>query len=266
LLTSRFRYTNLSGQSGGNATGLAKTGNVEDYIFTDLYSAKYRVEFIPPAKYLFTVQNSAAATDALDSDASPADGCTPLISLAAGESNLTIDAGLYIPAEIFGYVFKDMDEDLICNAACDTLMTNMLVSLKIDDECIDTTYTSTNGYCKFVKVPLCVVTLQVLCTDGCLVNVPYSCDPMRNRAVSNNLHSAVTCKTVPGQWYSVMVSGELGPAAQWSVEYVSYVNAKGIWSPFDSQKFQGGPGNSTTVRVLHTRNKAFFKAVELDLD
>jgi choice-of-anchor A domain-containing protein/uncharacterized repeat protein (TIGR01451 family) len=67
------------------------TGN---YLFTDLTPGSYKVKFILPANYYFTVKD-AGTNDALDSDADVTTGFTGCYTLAAGENNLTVDAGAY---------------------------------------------------------------------------------------------------------------------------------------------------------------------------
>ncbi len=67
------------------------------YHFTGLTPGDYFVCFVPPAGYAVSPQNQGA-DDALDSDASPATGCTVATTLSPGEDDLTWDMGLYMPA------------------------------------------------------------------------------------------------------------------------------------------------------------------------
>ena len=72
------------------------------YLFDDLEPGTYCVEFEKPSDLcefgdpVFTAQNQG--DDALDSDADPATGKTGPVTLAAGETNLTVDAGLFCPS------------------------------------------------------------------------------------------------------------------------------------------------------------------------
>jgi hypothetical protein len=50
-------------------------------------------------------------TDGSDSDADPTTGNAPLTNLVSGESDQTIDAGIYRPAIIGDYVWRDTDGD-----------------------------------------------------------------------------------------------------------------------------------------------------------
>ncbi|WP_028552775.1 SdrD B-like domain-containing protein [Paenibacillus sp. UNC451MF] len=72
------------------------TGNVYDkpgyYTFGNLQPGRYVVKFDPPTGYEFTPKGKGTDS-AVDSDAK-GDGATDVIILAAGDRNLTIDAGL----------------------------------------------------------------------------------------------------------------------------------------------------------------------------
>ncbi|MDO5612969.1 MAG: SdrD B-like domain-containing protein [Paracoccus sp. (in: a-proteobacteria)] len=65
------------------------------YLFTGLQAGDYQVGFARPDGYSFTTAN-AGSDDAIDSDAAQATGRTGTISLAVGEANLTVDAGLVL--------------------------------------------------------------------------------------------------------------------------------------------------------------------------
>jgi len=64
------------------------------YLFTDLMPGDYYVEFDKPDGYVFTMQD--IGDDTMDSDADANTGMTDCTTLASGESNLTLDAGLYM--------------------------------------------------------------------------------------------------------------------------------------------------------------------------
>jgi hypothetical protein len=66
------------------------------YLFDELTPGDYYVEFIAPAGYVFSPQDQGA-DDAVDSDADQTTGMTICTTLDAGETDLTWDAGLYMP-------------------------------------------------------------------------------------------------------------------------------------------------------------------------
>ena len=75
----------------GNLVDSQSTGPDGEYLFTLLEPGCYQVTFTAPDGTSFTIQN--AGPDDIDSDADPATGVTPQVTLASGEQNLTIDAG-----------------------------------------------------------------------------------------------------------------------------------------------------------------------------
>jgi protocatechuate 3,4-dioxygenase beta subunit len=77
----------------GNTVASDSTDASGNYLFTGLVPGCYVVEFVPPAGYGFSPQDQGA-DDAADSDADPASGRTVQITLDAGETDLTWDAGL----------------------------------------------------------------------------------------------------------------------------------------------------------------------------
>jgi hypothetical protein len=71
-----------------NAAGL--------YAFNNLDAGSYQVQFVTPSGYAFSPQD--VGNDATDSDANIITGRSQTVTLAAGEINTTVDAGLYQPA------------------------------------------------------------------------------------------------------------------------------------------------------------------------
>ncbi len=82
------------------------------YQFVGLAAGDYRVKFYPPSGTFLTTQDAFAnGQDAADSDASAVTGFSQLVTLAAGQSNQTIDAGLIAPSSISGFVYCDDNND-----------------------------------------------------------------------------------------------------------------------------------------------------------
>src|SRR5690606_12769022 len=65
------------------------------YLFDELEPGNYVVHFVLPNGYQFTIANQG--DDSLDSDADTTSGCTPAIPLEAGQTDLSWDAGIYVP-------------------------------------------------------------------------------------------------------------------------------------------------------------------------
>jgi hypothetical protein len=66
------------------------------YQFCGLNPGDYKVGFSLPTNYVFTGSNTGG-DDTIDSDPSNITGLTATITLASGDSNMTVDAGIYQP-------------------------------------------------------------------------------------------------------------------------------------------------------------------------
>ena len=96
--------------SGGTTIASTTTAGDGSYSFTGLTPGDYRVEFVAPAGHTISPADQGG-DDTADSDANPATGQTPLVTLTSGDSNLTLDAGMYQPASIGDFVWTDSDAD-----------------------------------------------------------------------------------------------------------------------------------------------------------
>src|SRR5262249_7339287 len=76
------------------------------YLFSGLTPGTYTVMFVPPAGYTASPKD-AGSDDAKDSDADAVTGMTGTYTLAAGETNLTVDAGLFRKAALGDFVWED---------------------------------------------------------------------------------------------------------------------------------------------------------------
>ncbi len=86
----------LLDELGGSLGVEALTGAGGWYRFDDLAAGRYRVRFEVPAGYALSPDGEGDESE--DSDALFPDGLTSTYELAAGETNLTVDAGLWQPA------------------------------------------------------------------------------------------------------------------------------------------------------------------------
>ena len=76
----------------GNVVATTTTDANGNYRFEISDPGTYAVAFVPSAAWTFTAKD--AGDDAADSDADPATGRTPFFTVSAGQTDLTLDAGL----------------------------------------------------------------------------------------------------------------------------------------------------------------------------
>ena len=90
------------------------TSNGGFYVFDNLAAGTYRLRFgntDGSTTYALTTQNSPMATDVTDSDVSAGNGFSGNYILGLGESNTTVDAGLYRPVSLGDRIYFDYDGD-----------------------------------------------------------------------------------------------------------------------------------------------------------
>ena len=104
----------------GRVAATAVTANGGLYRFDGVVPGSYRLQVAAPSGMVFTLANQSA-DDSMDSDIDPATGQTALLTLAEGEVNFTLDAGLVVSATLSGVLFDDRDGDRLRGAADDGL-------------------------------------------------------------------------------------------------------------------------------------------------
>jgi len=108
----------------------------------------YYVEFVLPSGYVFSPQDQGL-NDAVDSDANPLNGRTATFTLASGQTDTTLDAGMYETASIGDFVWEDLDGDGIQDAGEPSIQgvtVNLYCCLGLF---VDTTTTDANGFYSF---------------------------------------------------------------------------------------------------------------------
>jgi hypothetical protein len=139
----------------GGAAPVATTTTNENgfYIFENLEpGVEYFVVFAPaslPADYVFSPANQGG-DDALDSDAG-VNGQSPIVVLAPGEFNDTIDAGINNPLGSIGdFVWEDEDQDGIQDPNEDGIQgVNVALYICGETDPIASTSTDENGFYNF---------------------------------------------------------------------------------------------------------------------
>jgi protocatechuate 3,4-dioxygenase beta subunit len=114
----------LDGVAGNADDALPVATSITDatggYFFGNLVPGNYVVNFATiPANTMFTQQNTPGDNqNNTNSDANPATGNSASIALSAGETDLTIDAGVKpnLPGAVGDFVWNDLDSDGIQDA------------------------------------------------------------------------------------------------------------------------------------------------------
>ncbi|MBI5727571.1 MAG: choice-of-anchor A family protein, partial [Ignavibacteriales bacterium] len=133
-----------------------------NYLFSNLAAGDFYVKFTAPAGYTITpvLQGSDVTKD---SDADPVTGKTACVTLAAGDNNLTIDAGLFTSKVAVGdFVWKDVNQNGVQDAG-EPGMAGVVVKLyDCNDNFIATTTTDSLGKYGFANLAAGSYYVQVI--------------------------------------------------------------------------------------------------------
>lgn len=143
---------------GATVISTTTTDGYGYYIFNALAAGQYVVGFSNlPVSYVLTTQNVGADSTA-NSDANVGTGKTPVISLGAGQYNMTYDAGIYNTNalnnnSIGDFVWNDLDKDGIQDAG-EPGVPGVTVTLYDNlNNVVSTTSTDGNGFYLFPDLP-----------------------------------------------------------------------------------------------------------------
>ncbi|MCL6484678.1 MAG: carboxypeptidase regulatory-like domain-containing protein, partial [Janthinobacterium lividum] len=101
----KVNLLNASNQVIGTTT----TNASGEYLFDKLIAGGYKVEVVRPSGFYYTKAN--VGNDASDSDVDTSTGRSGLINLAAGQNDMSWDAGIYRKASLGDKVWRDADHD-----------------------------------------------------------------------------------------------------------------------------------------------------------
>ena len=144
---------NLLGPTGSSVLATTTTDSNGLYHFTNLVPGTYRVEFVQPSGYSFSPATQGSDT-AKDSNADTTSGITTTsFTLASGDNNTTVDAGLYQPAALGDFVWKDLNGNGIQDAG-EPGIANVTVNLlgPTGSSVLATTTTDANGLYHFTNL------------------------------------------------------------------------------------------------------------------
>ncbi|MBK9564488.1 MAG: carboxypeptidase regulatory-like domain-containing protein [Saprospiraceae bacterium] len=141
-----------------NVIRTTTTSGTGAYLFDNLPPGTYYVRVTPPTGYNVTTPNSG--NDNTDSDINSGTNTTGAINLGAGETNLTIDAGLLRPASLGDFVWDDRNGNGVQDTS-EPGISGVIVSLEdasgnpardINNTIITSTTTGVNGQYQFTNL------------------------------------------------------------------------------------------------------------------
>ncbi|MEZ5045997.1 MAG: SdrD B-like domain-containing protein [Chitinophagaceae bacterium] len=143
--------------SSNQAIGSTITDAYGHYQFCELTPGSYGVGFTLPSNYVFTQSNTPGDNgDNTNSDVDPNTGLTTMYILSAGETENTIDAGIYFEApttaSVGNFVWLDANNDGIQDSG-ETGVSGVTVTLcDASGNPVATTITNANGFYIFTDV------------------------------------------------------------------------------------------------------------------
>ena len=129
-----------------NGTPISTTTNASGlYLFGNLTpTVPYFISFAPPPGYGFTPKGNNPASGT-DSNADPATGQTAAVSLQSGQSDITLDAGLWRPAALGDYVWLDTNHNGLQDDGITGISGVQVTLLDANGNVVSTTTTFTGG-------------------------------------------------------------------------------------------------------------------------
>ncbi len=151
--------------SSGSVLRTTTTDSSGHYLFSNLAAGTYTVQFVAPSGMKFTTALQGGNT-ALDSNPNAA-GTTASITLAAGQTDLSIDAGLYKPASLGNVVFCDANGNGVMDW-CESGVSGVTVKLlnSTGTSVLGTTTTDSSGHYGFSNLIPGVYEVQFVAPTG----------------------------------------------------------------------------------------------------
>jgi hypothetical protein len=249
--------------STGTPISTTVTGPAGDYFFGNLIPGTYSVQFVPPEGYQFTVPN--AVTDTIDSDADPTPGSTfgqtPPVTLTPGETNPTLDAGLWRPASLGDYVWADNDLDGVQDGG-EPGVANVTVNLYDgEDNLVDSTVTNADGFYEFTDlVPGVPYQVEFVLPPG------YSFSPQDN-SPNDDTNDSDADRATGYTAFVTLESGEHNPTIDAGVYALASIGDR-VWLDRNGNGLQddGEPGIPDVTVTLYTSDEAFVGSTSTDVN
>jgi len=233
--------------SAGSSIGTTTTDATGFYLFTGLQPGDYAVQFPTTIGNLVITGIDQGGNDTLDSDANATTGKTINVTLAAGDNNLTLDAGFYNPLASLGdYVWMDLNRNGQQDGGEPGIKSVVVNLLSSTGTVIGTTTTDSTGYYLFsdLQPGTYAVQFPITLVDGSVItSVDQGADATDNDA------SITTGKTIN----VTLAATEHNPTID--AGYVSPFASIGdfVWKDLDrnGQQDGGEPGIENVIVTLY---------------
>ncbi len=235
--------------AGGGSAALTVTGGDGSYSFTGVTPGQYRVEFVAPSGYSFSPVDQGG-DDTADSDADGTTGRSPLFTLVSGDSDITIDAGVYRDASIGDAVWDDLDADGVQESGEPGLAGVTVNLLDSGGSTVATTTTIGDGSYSFTGVTPGRYRVEFVAPSG------YSFSPV-DQGGDDTADSDADGTTGRSPLFAV-VSGGSEPTIDAGL-YAAAAIGDVVWSDLDADGIQdsGEPGVAgVTVNLLDVGGSA----------
>lgn len=169
------------------------------YKFRPLGPGTYTVGFTLPTNYVFTVKD-AGGNDETDSDVDVVTGKTGNYVLAASDSNMSADAGIYFvqpsTARVGNYVWYDIDEDGVQDAGEKGISGVTVTLYNLAGDIVATTITDADGFYTFTDVVPGTYTIGFTTPPGLAITVNNGSIDNPGNSDANPLSGMTTSFTV----------------------------------------------------------------------
>jgi protocatechuate 3,4-dioxygenase beta subunit len=268
----------LLGSDGSTVLATTTTGFYGNYSFTNLAAGTYFVQFIAPSGYTFTTKNAVGSTAANDSNADVTTGKTDAITLSAGQTDNTIDAGLKCtpppsPAALGDLVWKDANGNGIQDWG-EPGIAGVTVKLLGSDgtTVLKTTTTGFYGKYSFTNLAAGTYFVQFIAPSGYTFTTQYAGDAGKdsNANVSTGKTDAITLGA--GQTDNTIDAGLKSTTQPPSTNMCAFIRTPGFWKNYSNHMseatFQAilnatqdykGTTPAQAVTILSTNQPSFPK-------